>query len=432
MNSNSRNQTMTLLKRKPEVYRRILNLLPASGAVAIWIISVSPILRSSWSGDDWPNSQTPYWLTWRYGRADFANTIQEALYWNRAWMFGQGRFYPFSWIESRIQFVYLRNLEEYKVFQFTTMVACGLLFIYLVYLLSRSQPLAIATLAFLAITIQFRRDFDPHLAFASMVPLMLMKVFLSCILAYRVSSTDKKLNRILTSIGSSLFFFMAMSTYEFAFVLFPIVLISFVSGFDHYNNWSSRLTLGRLIDRLFTKLFDKNFRLIFFAWISYGFLVFGILRNVAKDISGAYVLGISTSSIKVFITQITSGMPLISFNMSDFTPDVDRKSLSLLAFLFVSILILVSQDFRNLRTGKALERLNIFDLGRKSQYLLLFSIILVITPGMIMSFQQTWWDLAGFQKSYLGVMITEFGTALLFSLLILNALKSKANPQVKK
>lgn len=396
-----------------------------SAAITLWVISASPILRSSWSGDDWPNSQTPFWLSWRYGSADFFNTIQEALYWNRAWMFGQGRFYPFSWIESRIQFVYLRNLADYKFFQFSTLVICGFLFAYLVYVLSRSKSLAITTLTLLALTIQIRRDFDPHLAFASMVPLMLIKIFLSCILAYRIPGAKKKSGKFLLSFWSALLLFIAMSTYEFAFVLFPLVLISYVSGFDHHYGRLGKLSYPKLIDRILTKLFDKDFRFIIVAWVSYGILVFGILRNIAKDISGAYVLGISPSSLKVFITQLTSGLPLISFQVQDFTVKISNGKLGILISNLILISIVIFQIARALSARRDLEKSTILKDSRTIQYLIFFSIILITAPGIIMGFQQTWWSLAGFQKSYLGVMITEFGTSLLLGIVCLKAFNSK-------
>lgn len=416
---------MINLEQNSKMYRKILSQLPISAAITLWMISASPILRSSWSGDDWPNSQTPYWLSWRYGSADFFNTIQEALYWNRAWMFGQGRFYPFSWIESRIQFVYLRDLGDYKLFQFSTLVVCGLLFAYLVYVLSRSKSLAITTLSLLALTIQIRRDFDPHLAFASMVPLMLIKTFVSCILAYRIPGSQKKSGKFLLSLGSAILLFMAMSTYEFAFVLFPLVLISFISGFDHHYGRLGKLSFPKLIDRIFTKLFDKDFKFILVAWISYGILVFGILRNIAKDISGAYVLGVSPSSLKVFITQLTSGLPLISFQVQDFAIEISNGKFGIFTFILIMISIMIYQISKTLSVRRDLEKLKSLDNSRTTQYLIFFSVILITTPGIIMSFQQTWWDLAGFQKSYLGVMITEFGTALLIGVVCLRGLSPK-------
>jgi hypothetical protein len=46
---------------------------------------------------------------------------------------------------------------------------------------------------------------------------------------------------------------------------------------------------------------------------------------------------------------------------------------------------------------------------------------MIFAPGFMMSIQPVWWEQANFTKSYLGVMITEFGTSL-FIAIILRAL----------
>jgi hypothetical protein len=54
---------------------------------------------------------------------------------------------------------------------------------------------------------------------------------------------------------------------------------------------------------------------------------------------------------------------------------------------------------------------------------------LILAPGLMMSMQPTWWSRADLGHSYLGVMLSEFGTALLLSLImkkiILSGIRSK-------
>ena len=117
--------------------------------ISITSLNFSSILRSSWTGDDWPNSQTPYWILWRSGDLNPKSVLQEALFWHNAWAEGQGRFYLFHWIESRFIFSYLREAWQYKTFQFLTLILAIILFTLLVYLLSKSIYVSFATLVFL-------------------------------------------------------------------------------------------------------------------------------------------------------------------------------------------------------------------------------------------------------------------------------------------
>jgi hypothetical protein len=66
------------------------------GFTVIWALNISTIYRSYWAGDDWPNSQTPYWIEWRFGELNNSNIWSEAMFWNDQWMRGAGRFYLFS------------------------------------------------------------------------------------------------------------------------------------------------------------------------------------------------------------------------------------------------------------------------------------------------------------------------------------------------
>jgi hypothetical protein len=59
--------------------------------------------------------------------------------------------------------------------------------------------------------------------------------------------------------------------------------------------------------------------------------------------------------------------------------------------------------------------------GNNSILLGFIALNLILAPGLMMSMQPSWWDRADLAHSYLGVMITEFGTALLLSILLLKS-----------
>ena len=388
-------------------------------AGSLLALTVSNVMKSSWSGDDWPNSQTPYWIKWRYGSVSPMNIWYEAQYWNNQWMQGQGRFYVVSWIESRFAFSYFRELWQYKLLEAAVLFAAGALFVLLIYKLSRSHSLALLTLISISITIQFRRDFDPHIAFVFMVPSLLVKVFLSSILAYHASKARELRKGILYSIFAGIFLFIAMSTYEYAFLLFPIILVSFFIGISH-----SRETLedGVIQDSTDGMKMRLALRLspIVASWLGYGIYVFGFLRTKAAAISGAYVLGLSSKSIPTFFSQLVPPWPLTVLKMSDFT--ALTTSWSLIIFAFATALLGTFFLYGLFVNSFSAESFGHLQYVKERKYLLiallLISADLILSPAFMLSIQREWWGRANITHSYLGILIGEFGSALLLSLFV--------------
>ena len=332
------------------------------------------------------------------------------LYWSRAWALGQGRFSPLSYIEGRLQFSYLQQLWQYKLFQYLLLVLCGILFALLILRLSKSNNLAIATLFALSLTTQFRAGFDPHFAFSSMVASMLIKVFLASIIINYVAANNKKFKSLKLSYLSAAVYFAAMSTYEFAFLLFPLLLISYKLGTEENKIVEKKFNLAKWLDQTLIALFSRNFRPVFYSWLIYGGLVFGILRNIAKDISGVYVLGLSLKSIPVFLSQIPTGLPFIKFITINF--EKLFKNYVLVLALIMILLVIIFLLKRSIYFNQEKTR---YEISRIP--LLLISILLICIPGTVLSLQVSWWDRYGVSNTYLGVMITEFGTALILALI---------------
>jgi len=377
--------------------------------ISITSLNFSSILRSSWTGDDWPNSQTPYWILWRSGNLDPKSVLQEALFWHNAWAEGQGRFYLFHWIESRFIFSYLREAWQYKTFQFLTLILAIFLFTLLVQLISKSIYVSLTTLIFLNLTVQFRRDFDPHIAFAAMLPTLLIKVFGASILCYISASIINKWKALILAFLASAIYFTAMATYEFSFLLFPILLLCFSIGRNHKFRLNNKLNVIQLIKNTFL----TQFVLIFISWVGYAYLVFGYLRPKATNISGSYVLSIGVDSIKVFLSQLFVGLPTIALRRVDFNQLGNYVFAPTL--VLISALIILRYLVRNL---PKLTSENSITEKEPRIYLYLISICLISSPGFIMSLQPTWWNRASLFNSYLGVMICEFGTALLIALIV--------------
>lgn len=400
--------------------QKILSLWVLS--IMSWMVSISPILRSSWSGDDWPSSQAPYWIQWRSGSLKFSEVVLDSIFYTRAWMFGQGRFYPFAYLENRIQFSYLQELWQYKLFQFLLLSVTGLAFSFLIFRLSQSHFLAVGVLFTLSITVQFRTGFDPHLAFSSLLSSMLLKVFIAAIIINSVARTSKSKNSRKYSYLSSLIFFSAMGTYELSFFLFPILLIAFYIGTERIQKNGQKFTILAWIDRALMSMFDKRFRPVLYAWLLYAFFVFGILRSIARDISGAYVFGLSDKSIPVFFSQLPTGIPFVSFKLEEIKTFSLHIFVPMLFLMFVLIVVTIKNNIKTLQ-----QDLVKVEKNSRSQ---LFAICLILNlpAGIVMSLQEIWWDKATVTNSYLGVILNEFAIALLI-ILCLEQIFNKLYPQ---
>jgi hypothetical protein len=386
----------------------------------LWIFTTSKVMNSTWAGDDWPNSQTPYWVQWRFGEISFKNVWHEAMYWNNEWMNGQGRFYPLQWIESRFVFSYFRELWQYKFVEMIILLISGLLLAYLVYLISESHEVTVIFLLLLSVTIQFRRDFDPHLSYAFLVPSLLVKVFLSAIILFYAIKINSKRIKFCFSLLAGVIYFGAMSTYEYAFLLFPVLGITLLSSIHKkFKSFNTEKSLGFQIKKYIKEAWV--FIPTFIAWVGYSILVFGILRRNATAISGNYVLGVSWDSVPVFFKQIFLPLPL-----NNFSPNLDlsylEKPENLFLLLSVTFVLFVffyrsfSQSFYLSPTSKKDKQVNVKQESTFFGYSIGFFMLLSV--GFMLSLQPAWWGVADTRHGYLGVLIQEYGFTIILSYLI--------------
>jgi len=119
------------------------------------------------------------------------------------------------------------------------------------------------------------------------------------------------------------------------------------------------------------------------------------------------------------------GLPGLAFRSKDF-----EISFSILVIVLIVFWIskksfdsfngfLVKQEIINHKGGSLDD--NNARVGDHGILLGFIALNLILAPGLMMSMQPSWWDRADLTHSYLGVMITEFGTALLLSILLLKS-----------
>jgi hypothetical protein len=139
------------------------------------------------------------------------------------------------------------------------------------------------------------------------------------------------------------------------------------------------------------------------------------------------------SSFKVFFSQLIMGLPLVSLRQGD----LSFTSLSLvigLVFILITNLSL-KQLFLVMQQKVARDEILSKEANRDkfySYFLLLFSLTMILSPGLMMAMQPTWWNRADFSHTYLGVMITEFGTAVLIAYILNRVIINNLKPTIPK
>jgi hypothetical protein len=359
-------------------------------------LSLYPFLRSSWNGDDWPNSQTPYWIMWRYGHQSFSRIIQEALFWNSQWMHGNGRFYPLAFIESRIFFGYFRTQIEYKFLQVFLLELSILLIAYWMWCLSHDTAVVIFTILSSSVFLQGRSDFDPHVGFSMLLPSLIIKVTIAAILTIKAKESQNRTIRYLYSFLSALIYFAALCTYEYAFLLLPMIIFS---TFDfELRNWRHNY-LG----------VKRNLNLVILpilAWIGYAIFVFGFVRRQATAISGAYVLGLSWKSVSTFLINLTAWIPGISYPKQIFSTN-EGTQMTCVLIILICLMFVASRQFKK----HSFQEAKLKEI-QGSGSIVAVTILFMIAPSFMLAIQNTWWDRIAIGHSYLGVMIQEIGASM--------------------
>ena len=387
------------MKQRNTTYLTVISVLTL---IAIFNL---PLVTSYWSGDDWPNSQTPYWIFWRYGEVNFHEILRESNFWIEQWIKGVGRFYPLAFYESRFVFSLFQSVFEYKLFQFFVTLTMNILLSLFVWRLTKLKSISVLSFLIFNFVAQYRVDFDPHLGFSLLMQSIIIKILLSEICFHYSLQLKKKTIKLTLAILGSIMLFLAFCTYEYAFsiALFPLLPVI----------WSLRKTKVNL------KNFISSFRIVAlsfwcFAVVSYFYIVFFFLRPKAQDISGAYVLGLSWQSLKVFFINLTAGLPFVG------STNIGWSNLNLnfllIIFLIFTFGFVLNNIYRLDATSKILKRakdksFNEVQLDMKENTWLFFLIFVIFTigPSFILALQEVWWNRIGFGKSYLGVLIQEIG-----------------------
>jgi len=242
-----------------------------------------------------------------------------------------------------------------------------------------------------------------------MVPSLLIKTLASlCIFVVAIQKKSKWINWTLGLIVG-LLYLSALLTYEFAFLLFPCFILSYL-----YVKLDSRET--SLFKTLQNCLRFPPLLTVTIIWVSYFVFIFFFLRPNAVAISGAYVLGVSSASISTFFTQLLSPLPITNLQSSF---EIPAQIIDFLVYL-VALLFALTYKFlfiekRGRRFLVKSEHFGLKDGLARVVTMILISLTLWATPAMMLSVQPIWWSKSNLQTPYLGVMVQEFGIAIFFA-----------------
>ena len=376
------------------------------------IAVLRPILNSHWWGDDWPNSQIGAWNLWRYGENSLDRVLQTA--WNgaRAWMYGQGRFFPSAALEGNLAFNYL-SLEQYKVIQLVVTTGSLLSCVWLIFLLSRSHTSTLVFSFALAVSIQFRRDFDPHLGFTALVPSTVLKLSLASITFYSAACTRRLRSHIPLGLLGSVLYFGAMSTYEHAFILVVVPLGSILVGYLHSRHRKKALSA---VVFLIT------------PWLLYFWIVFLYLPSRMGEVQKIprYVLGVESNSIWVLLSQLFAPLPLIVFRSSR---DLSGNSDTILAFVVAIFAFICGFSLMGRLLIRQRSHRDSLCVQRSTNAVLaIIGTSLIVLPSLLLALRPGSFEASRFTKfqpdlTYLHIFISQIGMALLLSLLVTPVLR---------
>ena len=366
-------------------------------------------------GDDWPNSQIPTWIEWRYGSINFLTFFNEVKYWVDSWATGQGRFFPMAYFQTILLFTLAHS-------QFAINLVYGLVFlaeitiwVKVIIKITKSYRIATIFLLLLGVLIRFRTDFEPHIGFGLMLPMTIFWIGLSLYTlldSLESLQLQSKFRTHIFGIVSGISMLLALCTYELAIFALPAIFIIAVgsireSGYDY-----SRQKI-------------KNLLVPFIALISLTSLylgyVFLYLRPKAHP-TGAYVLGVNVAkSLRAFLIQEVAVLPIVGINPIQYFLMPQRLTSIIVVFTTTSLSIYLLRKLSREKIKKSSGYLIATEFEMTSKIDLRFLVcggfFLIISPALMISLQPAWWPRLNWGHSYIGIALEEIGLALILSIL---------------
>jgi len=319
-------------------------------------------------------------------------------------MYGQGRFFPLASLEATFLFTYFSDLQTYKRIQFGATFLVLIVAVWFVFVLCRSHYIAIVFGLLLAVTVQFRRDFDPHLGFSLLVPSMTLKLLMSSILYYFAVTTHRLLRCLVFCLAGSVLYFAAMSTYEHAFVLLGVPMVTMLAGYRRRRN----------VRQIIVALASLTI-----SWLIYFWIVFAYLRSRVEGLIPRYELQGNEKSIWIFVSQLAAPLPLAVFNAA---LDLRNNPDWVIALVTGVCLLLVLTRLLILRNRTVLKSVVEHQETSIKWEAVVVGLCLWALPGLLLAIRPLSFEGSRFttfqpQFTYLHIFISQIGMAILLALI---------------
>lgn len=343
---------------------------------------------SGYISDDAINSYTPGFLV-----QDNQTVMQFTLKIISSWIHNEGRFFPLAFYVYGL-FALIQKLIVYKLFLFLLNLIDISLFLYLIFLLPKNRVLIDLSYLTIPLFYSFHLVHDPVLAFHGLMQMVFLFVLISLIFLKRYLDS----RRFLYIILSVLFYCLSLATYEitYSFFLLNTVLIWF--------NYKQATTLKKSI--LFY-IFPFIVSAVLFAGLS---LLLRHIFNVSIIGSNSpYTISTRMAPmVATYAKQLVGTLPL-SYRILD--PDNLFSSnylilikLILLALPIVFLFSLGLCNGKNTMTkDEKLSLQSTFALGS----------LMLVLPGVLVSFSEKYQTYIGWGRPYLPVFIQIFGLDLI-------------------
>jgi hypothetical protein len=369
-------------------------------AIALLVITISPLLDSGFFYDDIQNSifcsptaNSSGITSGQMFRQIIRQTINE----------GRTHFLAYAYLFA-IHGITDQNVYLYKSIILLLLGSNVILFIYFLNLFTNSVTLSLLTLSFFPILFQFRDYHDPILGFTGLLPIVVAEIVLSLIFLVKYLIKQKRLFFLL-SWG---FFLVAILSYELTYPLFVLHL------------W---VIYALSEDRKFVNAIKTATPFIIVSLVAVGSFV------IVKSLNPGYYAGTSVNLNKsvavTFSKQIVAALPL-SYYLNDplriFSHGLGSvgRHVGIGAILIaVGYPVLLYELFQGAKGSlEGWEEIS----GRKVAFTAVLGALLLAVPAAVVGVSQKYQqDLSsrGWGVGYIPVYMSYFGVAVLGGILLL-------------
>lgn len=348
-----------------------------------FVLVLSPLLDGAYGADDIWYSQLPGRLD-ASGQSFVSYVVEQTEF----WMKDAGRFFPGTIASTSAIFLLIPDRESYKVFQLGVAVlavaSVALSFGYLV----RNRWLGLLIAGAMCALLQFRLFFDALQFFNGQQSLVVIGITSTMFALTAYARTGRRSCLLAASVSWSL----TLITYESAFLLSPILLLTMLLA---STSWHQRLTA--------------------LSWIAVptvalGLLIVWLRASLQQPPAPGYTINTQLTEVApTMLKQLTATIPLSENllggqqRLTGLTVPVTLRAWAILLVVACVVWVAVRHIHLDRRTSVLLTAMG----G-----------LLLVVPAALVAITVRWQQELTWGQGYIAVYIQSFGLAVLFSVLL--------------